>query len=199
MVALDNRLIVVAAMAAALVFGALSPVIGMAQDATPEAGAAAAGIPNHIHSGTCEELGDVVAPLAELRFEETDGAMDAMATPMADAATPMMAMAAGSVPVAVSVTNVEMSLDEILAAPHAFNAHDPNDPSIYIACGNITGTPDEQGNLFVGVAEDSDSGLSGVVWLIDDGTGAGTVVTVFLVGEFESTARPADEGATPVG
>lgn len=194
MITMDKRLIVVAALGAALVFGTgvTSPAIGLAQDATPEAGAAA-GIPNHIHSGTCDELGDVVAPLSNLVFDDEDEAMSTAATPMASTM-------AGETPVAVSVTNVDLSLDDILAEPHAFNAHDPNDTSIYIACGNITGTPDEQGNLFIGVAEDNGSGLSGTVWLVDDGTGAGTVVTVFLVGEYESTAAPATgEEATPVG
>ena len=211
MVTMNRRLVVVGALGAALVFGSgvTSPVASLAQDATPETGAAA-GIPNHIHSGTCAELGDVVAPLSNLIFEEAGTtAMDMGATPTGmDAtptgmgATPMAGLQAMgvAVPVAVSVTNVELSLDDILAAPHAFNAHDPNDPSIYIACGDISGTPDEQGNLFVGIEEQNGSGLSGAVWLVDDGTGAGTVVTVFLVGGYESTAAPATgEGATPVG
>ena len=200
MVTLDNRLIVVVAMMAALVLGLAQPGTGRAQDATPAAGAAAAGIPNHIHAGTCDDLGDIVAPLANLVFEEdADGAMDAAATPMAMAATPMAMMMGEAVPVAVSVTNVDLSLDEILAGQHAFNAHDPNDLTIYIACGNIAGTPDEQGNLFVGLTEQNGSGVSGVVWLVDDGTGAGTVVTVFLVGGYESPVQPGDESATPVG
>jgi hypothetical protein len=185
MITLSRRLTVVAALAAALMFGVMSPAIGLAQDATPVADAAPAGILNHIHDGTCENLGGVVAPLSNLVFND-EGEADA-----AMAATPMAAPAASSVPVAVSVTNIDLTLDELLAAPHAFNAHDPSDPSVFIACGNITGTPDEQGNLFVGVAEDNDSNLSGVVWLLDDGTGAGTVVTVFLVGEFESIVEVA--------
>ena len=219
MVTMNRRLIVVGALGAALVFGSgvTGPVAGLAQDATPEADAAA-GIPNHIHTGTCAVLGDIVAPLSNLVFEEagttamdvggtpvgmddaTPAGMDA--TPTGMGATPMAGMQAMgvAVPVAVSVTNVELSLDDILAAPHAFNAHDPNDPSIYIACGDISGTPDEQGNLFVGIEEQNGSGLSGAVWLVDDGTGAGTVVTVFLVGGYESTAAPATgDGATPVG
>lgn len=187
MIALSQRLTVTAALAAALMFGVMSPAIGLAQDATPVADDAPAGILNHIHDGTCENLGGVVAPLSNLVFNDEGAAGEA---DMA-AATPMAAMAASSVPVAVSVTNIELTLDELLAAPHAFNAHDPSDPSVYIACGNITGAPDEQGNLFVGVAEDNESNLSGVVWLLDDGTGAGTVVTVFLVGEFESIVEVA--------
>lgn len=185
MITLSRRLTVVAALAAALMFGVMSPAMSLAQDATPVADAAPAGILNHIHDGTCENLGGVVAPLSNLVFND-EGEADA-----AMAATPMAAPAASSVPVAVSVTNIDLTLDELLAAPHAFNAHDPSDPSVFIACGNITGTPDEQGNLFVGVAEDNDSNLSGVVWLLDDGTGAGTVVTVFLVGEFESIVEVA--------
>lgn len=185
MITLSRRLTVVAALAAALMFGVMSPAMSLAQDATPVADAAPAGILNHIHDGTCENLGGVVAPLSNLVFNN-EGEADA-----AMGATPMAAPAASSVPVAVSVTNIDLTLDELLAAPHAFNAHDPSDPSVFIACGNITGTPDEQGNLFVGVAEDNDSNLSGVVWLLDDGTGAGTVVTVFLVGEFESIVEVA--------
>ncbi len=188
----SRRLIVVAVM---LAFGVMAPMTGLAQEATPEGEMAAAGIQNHIHTGTCEELGDVIAPLADLVFMDEMMGMD-----MGMDATPMAGMMGESVPVAVATTEVELSLDDILAAPHAFDAHDPNDGSIYIACGNITGTPDEQGNLFAGIEEDSGSGLSGVVWLVDDGSGAGTIVTVFLVGEFESTVAPAmDESATPVG
>lgn len=186
---LSQRLTVVAALAAALVFGVMSPATSLAQDATPVAEAAPAGILNHIHDGTCENLGGVIAPLSNLVFADEAAADDAEA-----AATPMAAIAASSVPVAVSVTNIELTLDELLAAPHAFNAHDPSDPSVFIACGNITGAPDAQGNLFVGVAEDSESNLSGVVWLLDDGTGTGTVATVFLVGEFESIVEVATGG-----
>ncbi|MDQ3696354.1 MAG: hypothetical protein M3464_22460 [Chloroflexota bacterium] len=194
----SSRLIVVAVM---LAFGVMAPVAGLAQEATPEGEMAAAGISNHIHTGTCEELGDVIAPLADLVFmdEMMDMGMDATSMAGMDA-TPMAGMMGESVPVAVATTEIELSLDDILAAPHAVNMHDPNDGSVYIACGNITGTPDEQGNLFAGIEEDSGSGLSGVVWLVDDGSGAGTIVTTFLVGEFESTVAPAmDESATPVG
>src|SRR3712207_2603148 len=63
MVTLDNRLIVVVAMMAALVFGLAQPGTGRAQDAAPAADAVAAGIPNHIHTGTCDDLGHSVAPL----------------------------------------------------------------------------------------------------------------------------------------
>src|SRR5690606_35047245 len=123
MITLSRRLTVVAALAAALMFGVMSPAMSLAQDATPVADAAPAGILNHIHDGTCENLGGVVAPLSNLVFND-EGEADA-----AMGATPMAAPAASSVPVAVSVTNIDLTLDELLAAPHAFNAHDPSDPS----------------------------------------------------------------------
>ena len=145
---------------------------------------------NHLHDGTCAELGDVVAPLSDLVPAGGDAAASADV-----AASPVAAMAAAGIPVWVAATEVGMGLEALLASPYAFNAHDPNDPSIYIACGDIVGTPDAQGNLFVGVGEDSDSGLSGVVWLLDDGTGSSTTVTVFLVGEYTPVEGA---GATPV-
>lgn len=182
-----TRRIAVAAMTGALAL--TLPAFALAQDATPTADDAAnAGILNHIHAGSCAELGDVIFPLDNLMPAADRASGTEMATPMA-------AMASAGIPVHVASTLVPLPLADILAAPHAFNAHDPLDPSIYIACGDITGTPDDQGNLFVGVGEDSDSGLSGVVWLVDDGTGENTTVTVFLVGDYTPVAAPE---ATPV-
>lgn len=193
MIALGNRLLAAAAVMAAMALGVLAPSTSLAQEATPEA-AMAAGIQNHIHTGTCAELGDVIVPLADLAY-----GMGMMDETMGMDATPMAGMMGDAVPVAVATTEVELSLDDILAAPHAINLHHPDDGSVYIACGTIAGTPDEQGNLFVGMAEDNDSGLSGVIWLVDDGSGAGTIVTVFLVGELEPLMdSDMDEAATPV-
>jgi hypothetical protein len=175
------------ALTALAAFGA--PTIG-AQDATPMAGMAGAmaPIPNHIHAGTCDNLTpEPLIPLADAQFPAA-GAM-AVATPMAgmDMATPMAGMmgmgATAAAPVAVATTQVDLPLSDILAAEHSINAHDPAapaDPTRYLACGEIGGTPDAQGNLFVGLRELNDSGYSGVAWLLDDGTGTGTTVTVFL-------------------
>ena len=160
-----------------------------AQDATPIAGGATAGIPNHIHAGTCDNLGDVVQPLASLQYVNTGGASGTpaagLATPIAGLTTPVAGMMGGvaGVPVAVATTQASLSLSDILAAQHAINIHDPaapEDPSRYLACGNISGTPDAQGNLFIGLQEDNNSGYSGVAWLLDNGSGSGTTVTIFL-------------------
>jgi len=179
------------ALTALTAFGA--PALVAAQDATPMSGMAMtsmAPIPNHIHAGTCDSLTpEPLIPLADAQFAAAAGAAMAAATPMAgmEMATPMAGMmgmgATSAAPVAVATTQIDLALTDILAAEHAINAHDPaapTDPSRYLACGEIGGTPDAQGNLFVGLKELNDSGFSGVAWLLDDGSGAGTTVTVFL-------------------
>ena len=188
--------LVVALAALALVGGAGSG----AQDATPMAGAAMGSFPNHIHQGTCDNLNpQPLVPLADLQFRTgmAAGMMQAspIASPMASPiASPVagMTMGAGVIPVAVATTQIDMSVSDILAGQHAINVHDSQDIARYIACGAIGGAPDEQGNLFVGLAEQNGSGYHGVAWLLDDGTGQGTTVTVFLAYEGMGTMRGAD-------
>ncbi len=190
MVQVRSRLIATAAVLAAVALALFGGARGgiQAQDATPMAGMAMAGIPNHIHQGTCANLsGTIVAQLADATFTGQGAAASpvagALATPVAGAmASPVAAMMGTAIPVAVASTSVPLALQQILAAPHAINFHDPAapaDPSRYLACGDIAGTPDAQGNLFVGLGELNNLGFSGVAWLLDDGTGA-TTVTVFL-------------------
>src|SRR5215204_6456888 len=104
---------------------AFVPSMTRAQDAasTPSMMQGTHQHPAHIHTGTCETLGDVVFPLNDLT------APDMMGTPMAGMdstsmagmdATPMAGM--GQV-VAQSTSNVEASLEDILAAEHAINVH----------------------------------------------------------------------------
>jgi hypothetical protein len=145
-----------------------------------------AGLPNHIHNGTCAALGDIVVPLAPLSQPGAGAMGGAMASPMAGMAmaTPMSGAAMGKeIPVLVAVTKAPMSLHDILASAHAIQVHNAQDLTKYLACGDIVGAPTEQGDLFVGLAEQNGSGVSGVAWLHDDGSGAGTTVTV-MVAEF---------------
>lgn len=151
--------------------------LAVAQDATPMAGMEqAAAFPNHIHEGTCDNLNpEPVFPLADLAFESAEASMgSAMATPMAG-----MGMMGEGIPVAVATTEVPATLDAIVSGGSAINVHDSADISRYIACGSIVGTPDDNGNLFVGLGELNDSGYDGVAWLLGDGDA--TTVTVFLV------------------
>ena len=162
------RILGVAALAA---LALLAPA-GLAQEATPLGGTAAGDGPHpaHIHSGTCDELGDVVFPLADvasLTGEEMG--------------------AAGAHPVKVSeVNNVDVPLQEILDGGHAINVHlSAEEIGEYIACGNIGGTVHERENgegmeITIALAELNGSGHVGIAWLGDDGEG-GTNVTVSLI------------------
>ncbi|MBA3450839.1 MAG: cupredoxin family copper-binding protein [Chloroflexia bacterium] len=118
--------------------------------------------PAHIHTGTCAELGDIVAPLAdvaEATAGETFGAADAIL-------------------VKESETTVELSLNDILAAPHAVNIHQSAEAiQIYIACGDIGGRV-VGGELLIGLQEIDGSGYNGVAIL--QTADAGTDVTVYL-------------------
>ena len=71
-------------------------------------------------------------------------------------------------------------LADIVAGKHSINIErsDPDDPEDAVACGNIGGVVDENGDLFVGLGETNDSTHSGVVWLHDNG--ASTTIVVFL-------------------
>ena len=142
-----------------------SAAVVVAQDATPEATPVATPVvaavhPAHIHTGSCDSLGEVVFPLADL------------AMPAADEGS-------GVIPIATSVTVVDASLEQILSAPHAVNVHESYEAiGNYIACGNIGGSP-VGADLVVGLMEMNNSGFSGVVWLHDNGDGT-TTVTIFL-------------------
>jgi plastocyanin len=122
--------------------------------------------PAHIHSGTCDNLGDIVAPLSdvtELTAGEVFGAQTAVL-------------------VKESETDVALPLGDILAAPHAINIHESAEAiQNYIACGDIGGRVID-GDLTIGLRELNGSGYHGVAVLAgaDDGTG----VTVYLTEEY---------------
>jgi len=153
----------------------------IAQDASPAADAdLAAGTahPAHIHSGTCDTLGDVVFPLMDVTLPERT-----MASPEA---TPDIDL------VAESVTTVEVALDDILAAEHAINVHlSAEEIGTYIACGDITGEPAD-GMLDVDLEELNGSGYTGQATLVDN-DGETTTVTVTII----QTAQQGTPVATP--
>jgi hypothetical protein len=161
-------------------------------DGTPVAGGGEEhAFPAHIHSGTCETLGDVVFPLEDV----TAGGTGAEATPAGAVGTPFDAVgqntgtptdmgsgdaAAADVPFATSETVVEASLDDILAAEHAINVHESAENiGNYIACGNLTGMSDG-GELMIQLEELNGSGYTGDATLVDNGDGT-TTVTVNLL------------------
>lgn len=163
--------------------------------------------PAHIHAGMCPEVGDVVFPLenvvvlgqgaTETGMGTPAGTPDAsaMSSPTADDAmmgTPM----AGSPMGLGSTTVVEAPLDDILAAEHAINLHmSPEEMSVYVACGDITGEA-ENGELVVDLEELNDSGVSGQATLTDNGDDTTTVVievhhvSMNMEGTPDSTPKP---------
>ncbi|MDQ4045294.1 MAG: cupredoxin family copper-binding protein [Chloroflexota bacterium] len=166
--------------------GAIGLRTGLAQDAAPAVDGEIAH-PAHIHSGTCEELGDVVFPLNDV------APLDAGATPAASAAAAPVAAGAGEV-VAESTTEVEASLDDILAAEHAINVHESAENiGNYIACGNLTG-PATDGELLIDLEELNDSGYTGQAHLVDNGDGT-TTVTVTLRTTGDAAGTPAAAGS----
>lgn len=174
----SGKLIATATVATALTLGIVGA--GRAQDATPMAGMEAApGYPNHLHLGTCDDLDPQPAyVLADLAFPAWVGELTGEATAAEGAIPDVAAFGGAPIPVATATTEVDVALADIISGGHGLNVHDAADPSIYIACGNVGGVPDENGNLFIGLAEQNDSGFSGTAWLHDNG--GSTTVTVFL-------------------
>jgi plastocyanin len=142
--------------------------------------------PAHIHSGTCDELGDVVVPLT-----------DVAAT---DEATHEGAASAHGIK--TSETIVDMPLQEILDGGHAINVHlSADEIDVYIACGDIGGavTTDEGGRteLIIGLGELNDSGHHGVAWLGADGEQTEVVVVLVEPATMGQAGAEAAQEATP--
>ena len=180
---------------------AIGGISSRAQDATPvsqEPDTASTELPAHIHAGSCETLDpNPLAPLASIIFmgtEADDGdspATPAMASPIAEG-TPEAGAFMGSTTAIEgghSTTNVPLALVDILAAEHAINVHlSPENPEVYVACGAIGGEPDANGDLFIGLREQSGSGISGIAWLHDNGDGASTTVTIMIASQLSEAS-----------
>lgn len=156
--------------------------VGLAQDATPVAGdeMPALTYANHFHLGTCDELDPAPAiPLADLNFPDWVDALTSDGNSSIEIVLPEPGdFGNAPIPVAVATTDVQVPLADIVSGGHALNIHDPIDPSQYVACGNVGGSPDENGDLFIGLGEHDGSGYTGVAWLHDNGSS--TTVVVFL-------------------
>jgi hypothetical protein len=163
---LRHRSVRVGALAAAAALMVAVPA-GFAQTPEGEMAMGDGPHPAHIHAGTCESLGDVVAPL-------TDVAMDA-----GEAMGP-----ASAVPTKQSRTTVDLPLAAIIEGGHAINVHlSADEIGTYIACGDIGGVvveDDGRQHLVIGLRELNDSGHVGVAWLGSEGE-AQTEVVVTLI------------------
>lgn len=181
-----GRMLTAAAGAAALAgMLVLSGPTAWAQDATPEAAEAMAPRPAHIHSGNCNELGEVVLPLTDLT-----GATGGDRVGQAG-----RALAAEN-----SFTSVPLTLDAILDADHAINIHlSADEIDTYIACGDIGGFLTPDGALIVGLGELNDSGYTGIAFLSPGADGVSTDVSAFIAPtnqQGENRDRAADDSST---
>jgi uncharacterized cupredoxin-like copper-binding protein len=138
--------------------------VAVAQDATPQAAQTQLPRPAHIHVNDCADIGDVVAPLNDLT------------APSGQRVGVRRAFEAES-----SFTNVPMTLDQILASDHSLNVHMSADQmNVYIACGDLGGTLTPDGALIVGLAEQNNSGYTGIAYLSPGADGVSTDVSVFI-------------------
>jgi plastocyanin len=138
---------------AGLALLAVPGIAATAQDA------AVAPHPSHIHEGTCAELNPQPA------------------YPLTDVAAVAPDAPAGAVE--VGHTTVEVSLDDLLAAPYAINVHESAENAAnYIACGDVAG-PVVDGLLLIPLREQNESGYNGIAALGANAAG-GTDVSVYL-------------------
>src|SRR5215213_2927598 len=125
---------------------------------------ATGGHPAHIHEGTCDDLNP--NPQYPLASVDENG---------------------------LSETDVEVSLDDLLASPYAVNLHESDtNLGVYVACGEIVAADDsadsgdddaadddaaaeDSSTVKIDLNELNDSGVSGTATLTDNGDGTTTV------------------------
>ena len=165
-----------------------SMLLGGAGAALAQDEEAAVAFPNHIHAGTCDNLDpNPLAPLNDITEwkndtdDETENAVQGVLT---------------AALVYRGETDVEISLDDMLADTHSINVHESQENiQNYIACGEIGGivvNDDGTDTLVVALRPLNDSGYFGLAFLTADGDN--TNVKVWLA---EPAAAP-DVEATPV-
>jgi hypothetical protein len=141
--------------------------------------------PLHIHSGTCDQLGDIVFPLGEISQElmvHGEAAGDDMVGSMTEQ------------PVALNVTAVAATIDDLTGEDHAINIHRSEEAmGEYIACGDIGGTRIDGNTLVIRLSPLNDSGYIGF-GLFREGEDGNTTVYSMLT-ETESVSAPMEPGA----
>jgi hypothetical protein len=120
-----------------------------ATGASPVAAVVDVALPAHIHAGTCDDVGEVIFPLSDLRPIGTLGTPTAdigamVAADATPAAVGAQAAIAEDVAVLDSSTQVLGSLDTILADSHVIVVHESAENiGTYVACGEIAVAPGE--------------------------------------------------------
>lgn len=151
---------------------------GSTEDSTPR--------PAHIHFGTCDELGDVAFPLEDVADVIIAGSP--VPSPVIEN-TDDPEIVQGE-RVIESVTEVEANWDTLLGenATYAINVHESAENiGVYIACGDITGEPQDD-RLEIELSELNGSGWQGGAVLQQTGDNTITVtVTLRDMGDLQAT------------
>ncbi len=170
--------------------GALAQDASASPDIQGQGGAAATAHPLHIHSGTCDQLGDVVFPLGEI---STDLMVDG--SPAGDDSVG----SATNEDVELNVTTVAATIDELTSSDHAINIHRSEQAmDEYIACGDIGGTRFNGDSLVIRLNPLNDSGYVGFALLKEAEDGNTTVYSMLTdVSDMTGTAsQPMVEPST---
>lgn len=119
--------------------------------------------PAHIHAGTCDDLEpNPTAPLSDVTLWMNDSD-DEEANRVQGSLTAAMTLR--------SETDVEMSLEDLLAESYSINVHESAENiQNYVACGEIGGivVDDDGDTLAVAISPLNDSGVFGFAFLEGD-------------------------------
>ena len=162
-----------------------------AESPSPD-GAAATAHPLHIHSGTCDQLGDVVFPLGEV---STDLMING------EAAGNDMVGSVTEQDVALNVTVVAATIADLTSNDHAINIHRSEDAmDDYIACGDIGGTLIGGDSLVIRLNPLNDSGYIGFALFQEGDDGNTTVYSMLtdtgaMTGSMDGATDQSPEGS----
>jgi plastocyanin len=129
--------------------------------------------PAGIRAGSCQSLGELSFPLSDVipNGVVLDGTTDQT--------TGVVGVDAG-VPVAISSTTVDVTIAELLAAPHAISVvKDADDAGTEVACGNISGRI-WNGELIVGLQQRNNSSDVGIA-VLRESAGKTTISLYMMV------------------
>ena len=126
--------------------------------------------PAHIHTGSCPEVGDIVANLEDVVGETSPSHVGSEAAILVEAS---------------STAVVPISYEHLLEAPHSIVVHlGPSDEymQVFLVCGDIGGFPLSATDLAIGLGEIDGSGYQGIATIHDDGDSATVDIDVFIAG-----------------
>jgi hypothetical protein len=123
-------------------------------------------IPVEIREGTCDNPGNVVMPVTDI--PRTAGAF---------VGSPDTLVGEGS------FATAPVALRELTDIPHALVVLDDVGGTI-VACGGIGGVVNAESALIFGLAEEQDSGITGIAYFAPGAEGGQTDISVFVAGEF---------------